>query len=186
MPGPHRLHPAAVMLVGLTLLLAACDVAGLLEVDLTGQLLDADGAAVAGAVVFVPEGGGSSLLSTSATAAGCQAPSEDFVARTCTDAQGRYTLSVSAPAIGSLKLVFENLYWRAERTIDLGLRVPGEPIAVDPVEFPPFETGGKELEAAVRYALPSISSFQLITLNTENAVLALQEHAGSSGAGQIP
>ena len=173
------------LVTALALTLTACDLTELLEVDLTGQLLDAAGAPVAGAVVFVPGDGIEDGLATSQTGDGCQAPSEDVLASACTDAQGRYTLRVTTPLVGSLTLVFESLYWRAERTIDLGLRVPGEPIEVPDTRFEELAPAA-ELEAAVRYALPSLADFALITLNTEKAVVALESHAASAGADLTP
>jgi len=184
MPGRRRLRTTAVVFAAL-FFLAACDLGELLQVDLTGQLLDADGAPVAGAVVFVPEDGATGALSTLQTSGECQAPSEGFLARTCTDAQGRYTLRVVTPLVGSLTLVFERLYWRAERTIDLGLRVPGEPIAVPDTRFEELAPAA-ELEAAVRYALPSLARFELIVLNTEKEIVDLTDHAGDPSADVEP
>jgi hypothetical protein len=184
MPGPRRLRPAALALTVL-IALTACDLGELLQVDLTGQLLDVDGAPVAGAVVFVPEDGTTAGLTTSQAGDGCQSPSEDAAASTCTDAQGRYALSVTTPVVGALTLVFERLYWRAERTIDLGLRVPGEPIDVPGTRFEELAPDD-ELEAAVRHALPSLADFELIFLNDEKAIVDLTNHAGSPDADVAP
>lgn len=190
MPGTRRLRPAVLALATMAALLlaAACTPSDLLEAELRGQLLDPDGAPVAGAVVFVPGAGAASAGSTIAIAqAGtCQAPTEDYQAKACTDAEGRFALRVTAPLLGKLTVVFERLYWRATAEIDLGVRVPGQPVEVDPVRFPPFEGGGEELEAAVRFALPSLARFELVTLNTEKAIAALGEHAATPGAGQTP
>jgi hypothetical protein len=135
--------------------------------------------------VFVPEDGATSTLSTLQAVGDCQAPSEDALASTCTDAEGRYGLRVTTPLVGSLTLVFESLYWRAERTIDLGLRVPGEPIAVPPILFEELGPAA-ELRAAVRYALPSLARFELITLNTEKEIFDLTNHASTLGADVTP
>jgi hypothetical protein len=164
------------------LLLAACGSIDLLEATLEGRLLDADGAPVAGAVVFVPEAAaGAALLQVGA----CQAPSQDAKASTCTDADGRYTLRVTTPLLGTLRLVFERLYWRAEVDVELGLRVPGEPIAVPVTRFEALAPAA-ELEAAVRHALPSLRRFELITLNAEKDVVALVAHAADSTASRVP
>jgi hypothetical protein len=184
MPGPRRLRPA-VLVLAVLIALTACDLTELLQVDLTGQLLDAGGAPVAGAVVFVHGDGVAGGLATSQAGGDCQAPSEDALASTCTDAQGRYTLRVTTPLVGALTLVFERLYWRAARTIDLGLRVPGEPIEVPDTRFEELAPVA-ELEAAVRYALPSVARFELITLNTEKEIVDLTNHAGAAGADVAP
>jgi hypothetical protein len=132
------------LVLAAALLLAACGSLDLLETTLEGRLLDADGAPVAGAVVFVPEGAaGASLPHGAAGAAllqvvACQAPSQEARASTCTDADGRYALRVATPLVGTLRLVFERLYWRAETDVGLGLRVPGEAIAVPTVRFEPL------------------------------------------------
>jgi hypothetical protein len=164
------------------LLLAACGSIDLLEATLEGRLLDVEGSPVAGAVVFVPEGvAGAALLQ----AVGCQAPSQPARASTCTDGDGRYALRISTPLLGSLRLVFERLYWRTEVEVELGLRIPGEAIEVPDARFEPLAPA-EELEAAVRHALPSLRHFELITLNTGKQIEALLAHAADSTASRVP
>jgi hypothetical protein len=178
-PRPTRRPTVALLaaFAALVLLLAACAELGLLETTVEGVLRDASGAPVAGAVVFAPESEAGAAAAAAASAiarsqtADCQAPSEAATASTCTDAAGRFSLRVATPLIGTLRLVFERLYWRTEATIDLGLRVPGEPIDVD-AAFPGLD-GEDELEAAVRWALPTLERFVLIDLPDEKAIAGL-------------
>ncbi len=181
-------RPAGV-LVALALMSA---LTGCLSDDVTttlaGQLLDGDGAAVADAVVFVPEDGVASTLATAAVhrqaGEGCQTPSEPVRASTCTDASGRYTLQVRTPLVGTLRLVFERLYWRSEVEVPLGVRVPGEPIDVD-ASFPSLEPS-EELEAALRHALPTLDDWTLIAFPDEKAIAALQAWAVAPDADVEP
>ncbi len=174
--------------IALALLLAACAGLGTVTTTVEGVLRDAEGAAVAGAVVFVPEGAATSEQPTTQVATsqvtGCQTPSEAARATTCTDANGRFSLQVTTPLVGALRLVFERLYWRTEVIVDLGLRVPGEPFEVDAV-FPALEAD-VELEAAVRYALPNVRDFDLILWNDEKAIVDLIAHTQNADADVQP
>jgi len=171
----------------LVLALGACVPGGLLETDLHGRLLDVGGVPVVGAVVFVPEGVAGSAFATTQVGDACQAPSEAFRASTCTDAEGRYALRVTVPLGGSLRLVFERLYWRAEATVDPGVLVPGiiKRVTVADIRFEALDPT-VELQAAVRYALPGVTDFDLISLNAEKGIQSLLDHVGTVDANVVP
>ncbi len=177
-PSPRHRRP--VLVLATLLVLAGCG-EDVVTTTLEGQLLDADGAAVADAVVFVPEDGVAGTATGAAVtrqqAEGCQAPSQPVRASTCTDANGRYALQVATPLLGTLRLVFERLYWRTEVEVPLDVRVPGEPIDVD-ASFPSLEPAD-ELEAAVRFALPTLTDWTLIDLPDEKAIVALRNWANA-------
>ncbi len=174
----------AALIVGLALLVSACSPSPA-ATEFSGQLLDAEGAAVAGAVVFVASDGASSSQSNVGTshfhideAGACQQPSEAFVVRTCTDAEGRFTLSPPSPAPSSVRLVFERSYWRTVLVVEP--LAEGGRVVVTP-RLPALEPDD-ELEAAVRFALPTLQDFDLIFLNTEKEIVALTAHAGAPDA----
>lgn len=173
--------------VAIAVLLAACADLASVETTIEGVLRDASGAPVADAVVFAPEaaGGaaGAGAIATSQIGS-CQAPSEPAKASTCTDEAGRYVLRVTTPLLGTLKIVFERLYWRTEATVDLGVRVPGEAIDVE-ASFPSLE-GEAELEAAVRWALPTLERFVLIDLPDEKALVGLRDWTTQPSANVEP
>jgi hypothetical protein len=148
--------------IALGLLLAACAGLGTVTTTVEGVLRDADGAPVAGAVVFVPDDAATSAAARAlatgqvapSQASACQPPSQAAVASTCTDAQGRFSLQVTTPLIGALRVVFERLYWRTE--------------------------------AAVRYALPNVRDFDLILWNDDKAVVDLIAHTATADANVVP
>lgn len=172
-----------VLIPVLLVVLAGCSLEDAFDTTFEGQLLDVDGAPVAGAVVFAPEGAAATVQRAN-VGESCQEPSEAFRVATCTDAEGRFALQLTTPPVGVQRLVFEWRYWRTVADVELGLRVPGQPIDAD-ARFPSLEPA-EELERAVHHALPGIEHFELITLNTEKAIIALQDHAASADADLEP
>jgi hypothetical protein len=156
--------------------------------EFTGQLLDADGAVVSGAVVFVADDAGSASARVGRShfhideTSGCQTPSEAYLVQTCTDAEGGFTLALPSPAPSSVRLVFERSYWRTVLVVEP--LVQGGRVTVTPT-LPALEPDD-ELEAAVRFALPTLEDFELIFLNDEKAILDLIAHAGTPDANVEP
>ena len=159
------------VVLGLLALLAAACRTGPVATEYTGRLLDAAGAPVANALVYVADDAEASTsdlgvrrLQVDADAT-CQTPFEPFLVRTCTDADGDFRLSVPSPAPSSARLVFASSYWRAVlivHPLSRGGRVPVAP------RFPDLEPSD-ELEAAVRWVLPTLERFVLINLPDEKA-----------------
>ncbi|CAN5823993.1 hypothetical protein BH23DEI1_BH23DEI1_17790 [soil metagenome] len=174
---------ALVLIPVLLIILAGCSLDDALETTFEGQLVDADGAPVADAVVFAPEGAASAAQRANVRES-CHAPSEASRAATCTDAEGRFALRLTTPLVGTQRLVFEWRYWHTVAEIDLALRGPGQSIDVD-ARFPSLEPA-EELERAVQYVLPGLKRFELITLNTEKAIIALQDHTAAVDADLEP
>jgi hypothetical protein len=156
--------------------------------EFTGQLLDADGAVVSGAVVFVADDAGSASARVGRShfhideTSGCQTPSEAYLVQTCTDAEGGFTIALPSPAPSSVRLVFERSYWRTVLVVEP--LVQGGRVTVTPT-LPALEPDD-ELEAAVRFALPTLEDFELIFLNDEKAILDLIAHAGTPDANVEP
>jgi hypothetical protein len=179
---PDRAVPLLSAIV-LLVVLAACVPYDSFESLLTGELRDTSGAPVAGAVVYLTQGADPVAFEANGTTT-CQAPSEPHVASTCTDAEGRFGLRVTSPLPEEMHLVFEADYRRTEVTLDPGWRLSGRPVDVV-AHFPTLEPAD-ELERAVRYALPAVAHYILVTLDTEAVLDELRAHTLTPGADKRP
>lgn len=184
---PFRRARHALAPVTVALLLAACPP---IENATTfeGTLLDADGAAVANAVVYVADDTAASASTVGGAhfhldgSEGCQDPTEAFVVRACTDAQGRFALSLPSPAPATVRLVFESSYWRT--VLEAQPMVRGGRLDVAP-RFPALEAD-EELDRALAYALPWLRDYTLLTLNDEKAIVDLTAHAATPDGATTP
>ena len=187
------LHPMqrslTLMLIALlALLVSACELA-LPATEVSGQLLDADGAPAPNAVVFVADEAAAGALTAVDTrhfhidgATTCQEPTAAYLVKTCTGADGRFTLLLPSPTPSVVRLTFERSYWRT--VLEVTPPLLGGSVTVTP-RLPSLE-GDEELEAAVRYALPTLRDFELIVFDDEQVIAALAAHARAPDADLEP
>ena len=173
---------AWIALLGALVLLAACDLDALTDVprdvSLAGALLDDDGEPWADATVYVADDGDAVTNTARAdvgNAADCDAPGTTVLAWGCTDAEGRFALTfttqrtelelVGRKGFRVLRIPFElpaSIVPGTPATIDLGdRRLPD----LDPVE---------DLRAAIRFVLPGLHDYSLVTFPDEKVVADLE------------
>lgn len=163
---------ATFLIVGCSELLGEIGIATIVS----GTLVDDAGDPLAGAVVFLPSDGSTASLRVAQPAAtSCQEPSLTSTVATCTDAQGRFSIEIDAPLSGTVRLIAELRHIAFTIDVTLSTREPGTTVAVGEVEAPKVDPDD-EIEAAVRYALPSLSDFDLIAFDDANIVTSLRAY----------
>jgi hypothetical protein len=178
-----RLVPTALLALLALLALAACVPIDHLDTLIAGILRDTSGAPVAGAVVYLTRAAPPFAFVANGDTA-CPAPSRSHAGSTCTDAEGRFRLRVTSPPTGEVRLAFEADYRRAEASVDLDRRRAGHTLDLT-VHFPEIEPA-EELDRAVRYALPALRHFALVTLDDGPVLDALRAHTTATNARERP
>lgn len=176
-------------------ILASCDFTGSTvtqrDVIVSGTLLDDDGVPVTETTVHVlasdaetssgAHGSGGLGRHNAGNAVDCAPPGVDVVAWSCSDGEGRFSLAFTTTG-SSFDLVARRGFRvvRVPFTVT-GIARPGTPVTIDLgdrhlPDLDPVE----DLDAAIRFALPGLHDYSLVTFPDEKVVADLLSAASST------